>query len=53
MRYLITTIDNNPFWTDEFDFTKDWNFDKGMRAYDMMNDWYSCDGETWIVIDKK
>lgn len=52
MRYLITITGGNPFFTDNFNFHEDWNFEKGMIAFDLLRNKYTRDGNGWLEIEK-
>ena len=50
MRYLITTNDNDPFFTDIFDPENHFNSESGMTVYDLMKMEYTTDGVNWLYI---
>jgi len=53
MRYLITTKNNRPFFTEWFDAKNHFNADLEMTVYDLLTLKYTTDGVTWneLVID--
>lgn len=51
MRYLITTKDTKPFLTHWFQSENNFNIDLDMVVYDLVENKYTDDGETWNDID--
>lgn len=51
MRYLITTGEIKPFFTDVFDPKNHFNYEIGMIVYDLKNHCYTVDGITWNEIE--
>ena len=50
MRYLITTINNHPFFSEWYDFENHFNPEVGMIIYDLVKFKFTTDGETWTDI---
>ena len=47
MRYLITTNNNTPFFTEWFDVENHFNKDVDMAVYDLSENRYTTDGVNW------
>lgn len=50
MRYLITFIDNDPFFSEYFSVEND--FTLGMTVYDLSKKIFTFDGENWHPIEE-
>jgi len=50
-RYLVTTQDNGPFFTQFFICENHFITDIGMVVYDLINRLYTDDGEEWFQIE--
>lgn len=48
MRYLIITKDNQPFYTDWFDYENLYNSDVMTCIFDLYKGVHTFDGKTWI-----
>lgn len=52
MRYLITTKEvKSPFLTKWFEFENHFNPDVGMIVYDLFENKFTTDGQTWFDIE--
>ena len=51
MRYLITTNTNPPFFTAWFIAENNFNAELGMVVYDLVNQQFTRDGDTWDRIE--
>lgn len=51
MRYLITTKNNAPFFTDWFDSENHFNSTLEMIVYDLYMYKYTIDGKNWTKIE--
>jgi hypothetical protein len=52
MRYLITTKNQPPFFSDWFDAENLFNAEVGMVVYDLAKGVYTTDGEKWEEIEE-
>jgi hypothetical protein len=50
MRYLITTANNPPFFSEWYDFENHFNLEVGMTVYDLVKFKFTTDGKTWTDI---
>jgi hypothetical protein len=51
MRYLVTSNNSEPFFTNWFDKENHWIEDVGMIVYDLVLRQYTNDGKNWIEIE--
>jgi hypothetical protein len=51
MRYLITTKEHPPAYTNWFDLENHFNSDIGMIVYDLVECKFTTDGKTWHDIE--
>ncbi len=51
MRYLITTNEQPPFFTNWFEVENNFCEGVGMVVYDLHKHKFTIDGETWIYIN--
>ena len=51
MRYLVTTIADNPFLTNYFDAENHFNSEIEMVVYDLYLNKYTEDGKNWHEIE--
>jgi hypothetical protein len=51
MRYLVTTKHHKPFLTKCFELENHFNVLHGMIVYDLTENKFTIDGETWVDID--